>query len=238
MAKMKACPVCGQKVGIDRLESHVKKVHPKENVEVQFDQEEQKEVKQAKKAYKPSAGPKGRRLVIIAVIIIVVVVLAFVLMPRGLRVGDPAPDFTLKDTANQNWELNVRLEAGAPILLEFFHPQCSACIYEVNGTSAPLKLLYGDYGTNVEFVSIAITLENPEFTNPPTLSMVNQFKSTFSTPWTYLLEASGTSVRDQYGISGTPTFYLVGTDGKIAFIHVGSGNLADLRNAIISELTP
>jgi len=239
MAKMKACPVCGQKVGIDKLESHVKKVHPKEKVDIDLDEEEQKEVKEAKKAYKPSARPRGRWIVIIAAIVVVVVVLALVLIPRGLKVGDSPPDFTLTDNATRlDWHLDNHLADAKPILLEFFHPQCSACISEVQTSSSPLKVLYNDYATTVEFVSIAITLEAEGFTNPPTFDAVNTYITQYSTPWTYLVETSGTAVRDLYQVTATPTFYLIGTDGKIAYIHVGAGDLVELRNAIISELTP
>jgi len=239
MAKMKACPVCGQKVGIDKLEAHVKKVHPKEKVDIQLDQEEQREVKEAKRAYKPSARPRGRWIVIIAAIVVVVVILALVLIPRGLGVGDSPPDFTLTDNASrQDWNLDIHLRDAKPILLEFFHPQCSACIGEVQTPTSPLRVLYGDYGASVEFVSIAITLEAEGFTNPPTFDMVNSFISQYPTPWTYLVETSGTTVRNQYQVTATPTFYLIGTDGKIAYKNTGAGDLAGLRSAIISELTP
>jgi len=237
MAKMKPCPVCGQKVGIDKLESHVKKVHPREKVDIQLDEQEQLEVKQTQKTYKPSARPQGRWIVLIAVIVVVVVVVAFVLIPRGLRVGDTPPDFKLTENiSRQDWNLDIHILDRKPILLEFFHPQCSACITEVQTDTSPLRKLYSDYGASVEFVSIAISLEASGFTNPPTFDMVNQFISQHSTPWTYLVETSGTTVRDQYQVTATPTFYLIGTDGKIACIHVGSGDLADVRGAIDSEL--
>jgi thiol-disulfide isomerase/thioredoxin len=239
MAKMKACPVCGQKVGIDKLETHVKKVHPKEKVDIQLDQDEQKEVKEAKKAYKPSARPKGRWIFIIVAIVVVVVILALVLIPHGLGVGDSPPDFTLTDNATrQDWHLGNHLADAKPILLEFFHPQCSACISEVQTSTSPLRVLYSDYGARVEFVSIAITLEAQGFTNPPTFDMVNSYITQYSTPWTYLVETSGTTVRNLYEVTATPTFYLIGTDGKIAYKNTGAGDLIDLRNAIISELTP
>jgi thiol-disulfide isomerase/thioredoxin len=239
MAKMKTCPVCGQKVGIDKLESHVKKVHPREKVDINLDQDEQKEIKAAMKAYKPSARPRGRWIILIVAVVVVIVVLAMVLIPRGLGVGDVPPDFTLTDNATrQDWHLGNHIADAKPILLEFFHPQCSACISEVQTSSSPLRVLYSDYATTVEFVSIAITLEVEGFTNPPTFDMVNSFITQYPTPWTYLVETSGTTVRTLYQVTGTPTFYLIGMDGKIAYKNTGAGDLSALRSAIISELTP
>ena len=230
MAKLKGCPVCGQNVGLDKLESHVKKVHPKEKVDLSFDDEEIKEVKQAKKDAKTSVSSRGRWLALAAVVVVVVVVLAAILVPKGLGVGSVAPDFTLTDVDSPGtpWNLNSHISQGQPILLEFFHPDCSACKSAVPDT----KTIYNRYGAEIEMVSVAITLEVPGFTNPPTVGTTGGFKNSYSCDWTFLVETSGTAVRDAYQVTGTPTFYLVGKDGRIAYKHIGIPNLADIEAAI------
>jgi len=238
MVKMKACPVCGQKVGIDKLEGHIKRVHPREKVELELDEEEEKEVKATKKTYKPISRPKGRWIVLVAVIVIIIVVLAFVLVPRGLKVGDTPPDFTLNDTNGTPWNLDSHIRVGKPILLEFMHPQCSFCIQEVQIPTSPLRSLYNSFSTRIELISIAVTLEEPTFINPPTLGMVNDFKNNYSTLWTYLIESSGTHVRDIYEVKGTPNFILIGTNGKIAYIQRSGGGLDDIIAELNKELTP
>ncbi len=219
MAKMKECPICGQKVGIDRLEAHIKKVHPKESVEIEFDEDEVKEIKKVKKAHRPSGKPKGKWVLLISFIMIIIIVTAFIAVPSGLKVGDVPPDFALTDTNFQQWTLSTHLTDGdnRPILLEFMHPQCSAC----QSMTPILKQIYDNYAIDLEMITIFVTLEIQGYTNPPTVQMANQFKTTHETYWTYLVETSGTKVRDLYEITGTPTFYLLGKDGKIAYIQVG-----------------
>jgi len=240
MTRMKACPVCGQNVGLDKLESHVKKVHPKENVDIQLDEKEQKEMKAAKKVYKPSSAPSGRWLVLVAAIVVIIIVLAFVFFPQGGRVPS---DFTLTPSDSvEPWNLKSHI-GSKPILLEFMHPDCHVCKDEVDVSSPGhpaygLDELYQGYSTRVEIISIAIVLDNPTFRNPPTAQMMNDFRQQYDTWWTYLVD-SGTSVRDAYGITGTPTFFLIGklsTGGKIIYSQAYGGDLTTLRGEIDKEL--
>ena len=240
MAKMKACPVCGQKVSIDRLEAHAKKVHPREKVDISLDEEEKKQVKEAQKSHKPSARPRGKWIALAALIVIIVVILALILAPRGLKVGDVPPDFTLNDLNSALWNLEAHKRDGKPILLEFMHPDCEYCKEAVGTSSSPGAMipLYGTYASRVEFVSIAIRLDIESFRNPPTVETVNAFKAEHPSGWTYLVESSGTAVRDAYGITGTPTFYLIGKNGRIAYIQSGySGDLVQMKLEIDKELS-
>jgi len=237
VAKLKACPVCGQNVGLDKLEAHVKRVHPKEKVELGFDEQEVKEVRQARKAAKPSVSSSGRWIALVAVLLVVVVVLAVIFLPKGLGVGDPAPDFTLTDTlgANQPWNLNSHINPNRPILLEFFHPDCDACKKAIPDT----KTIFQRYGASIEMVSVAITLEVPGFRNPPTVATALEFKNSVTgQDWTFIVETSGTAVRDLYKVTSTPTFYLISTDGKIAYKQLGDspGNTAALEAAITKAI--
>jgi len=240
MAKMKACPVCGQKVGLDKLAAHVRKVHPREKVDIEFDEEEQKEIKEAKKAYKPSTAPKGKWLILIAAIVVVIMVLAFVFMPQG---GREPSDFTLTPSDGaEPWNLKSHIDSK-PILLEFMHPDCHFCKLEVdvsdpNHPSYGLTELYNEYATRIELISIAIVLESTGFRNPPTAQMMNEFKTQYDTQWTYLVD-SGTSVRDLYGVKGTPAFFLIGklsTGGKIIYSQESGGALFTLKGEIDKEL--
>jgi len=233
MAKMKACPVCGQNVSLDKLEMHVKKVHPREKVDIQLDEEEKKEVVEAKKAYKPSGAPGGKWIILVAAIVIVVVVIAFVVLPNTTLTGKDAPDFTLPDTAGVPWNLESHKRVGEPILLEFMHPDCGAC----KSVAPTVLALYDNYGSKLEFVTIAIKLEVEGYRNPPDASMVSTFKTQHGTPWTYLYEGGGsTTVRDRYEVTATPTFYLLDKQGKIVYTQVGTRDYATMRDAILPYL--
>ena len=226
LAKMKECPVCGQQVGLHKLESHLKKVHPRDKVEVKLDAEERKEVR--KKAAKAPARPRGKWIALIAVIVVIVVVLAVVLVPRGLKVGDVPPDFELPDIYGAHWSLDTFKSYNKPILIEFMHPQCDACI----SVAPVLASFYDDYQVNITMVSIAITLEHPGWTNPPTVAQIVKFKQDHSTDFTYLLDR-GTEVRGKYGVDSTPTFFLVRKDGRIGWIYLGAMYYDELRDAML-----
>lgn len=236
---MKACPVCGQKVGLDKLDAHVKKVHPREKVELKLDEEEVKEVRQAKRAARPATSSRGRWLALVAVLVVVAVVLAAMFLPGGLDVGDPAPKFTLTDTLypGATWNLDTQLSQGRPILLEFFHPDCDACKKAIPDTIT----IYSRYGAAIQMVHVAITLEVQGFKNPPTVATALEFKNSVSgQDWTFIVETSGTAVRDSYFVTSTPTFYLVGLDGKIAYKQIGEapGNIAAMEDAIKKVIPP
>ncbi len=243
MPKMKACPVCGQNVSLDKLEMHVRKVHPREKVDIQLDEEEKKEVVEAKKAYKPSTSSRGKWVILVAAIMVVVVVLALVLWPStGLSVGSNPPDYTLPDTYQTPWNLESHKRDGKPILIEFMHPDCPAC----KAATPVLVALFQNYSSEVEFVTIAITLEVEDFRNPPTYQMAIDFMMQHGTDWTYLVETSGTQVRDLYKVTSTPTFYLVNKNGRLGDMNpdpsiteaaqIGTRDYATMRAAILQNL--
>jgi peroxiredoxin len=232
MAKLKPCPICGQNVSLEKLGIHLKKVHPREKVEVKLEKEERTEVEEAAKARRRSARPKGRWIVLVALLVIVAVVIAFVYVPRGIKVGDMAPGFNLPDTYGVDWNLDSHLAEKKPILLEFMHPWCVYC----NNSVATLRDVFNHYGTQLTMVSIAVR-NDAEAKPIPTLEMLNQHIQDWGVQWPCLLESPGTDVRDRYGVSGTPTCFLLDTDGKISYIHVGELDFNALKSEI-DRLTP
>jgi len=231
---MRPCPVCGQNVVIERLQSHVRKVHPREKVDIEFDKEEQKEIKEAKKAYKPSTAPKGKWLIIVALLVIIAVILAFVLVPRGLRVGDVPPGLELRDQYNNPWNLEDRKGAQRCVLLEFFHPECPACQWMANNTLVPF---YDRHSIEVEMVSIAITWSHSGWHNPPDYGDIDTFRKNHpGTDWTFLAD-QGTTAKETYQVEETiPKCYLIGKDWKIAYIHEGTMEYSDFEAAIVPFL--
>jgi peroxiredoxin len=232
MARLKPCPVCGQNVSLEKLGMHMKKVHPREKVEVKLEKEERTEVEKAAKARRGSARPKGKWIVLVALLVLVAVVIAFVYVPRGIKVGDMAPGFHLPDTYGVDWNLDSHLAEKKPILLEFMHPWCSHC----NNSVATLKEVFNHYGTQLTMVSIAV--RNDATAKPiPTWDILDQHIKDWGELWPCLLESPGTQVRDQYGVSGTPTCFLLDTDGRISYIHVGELDFNALKSEI-DRLTP
>jgi len=232
MAKMKACPVCGQNVGIDKLQAHVKKVHPRDEVALKFDDEDRRQLKKSRESYKPSVRPRGKWMILVVLILVIIIVLAVVLVPRGLKVGDIPPSLDLKDEFNNPWNLDDHKDQGRCILLEFFHPECPYCGQLTNETLVPL---YNNHAFELEMVSIAVAWEHQGWENPPDYGDVAAFRTNHpGADWTFLAD-QGTSAKDLYGAGywdGLPMCYLIGKDWKIAYIHSGTIDYSEMQAAI------
>ena len=145
-----------------------------------------------------------------------------------------APDFTLNDTVGTPWHLFAQIRNGKPILLQFMHPECIAC-----QTAAQLLIpIYNNYSQDVEIVSAAVSFEVGCFNNPPTVAMIAAFMTQYGAVWRHVIESPGTQVRDAYGIVAVPTFFLIGKDGGIAYVHQGYGSMNDLVDAMEQALLP
>jgi len=236
LAKMKECPICGQKVGLDNIESHFKKVHPKEKIEVEFDQKEREDIKKTRKTYRPRIKVKGKHIFPIVVIVVVATILVIVFNPTGLKVGDSPPDFTLSDIYYRQWNLATHLSDGddRPILMEFISLQCTYC-----ESMAPILYeIYDKYTYGLEMVSIAIALDP---SSPPKIPEVIQKADLWNIEWTCLVETSGTFIRDHYRPQGTqnfgtPTFCIIGKDAKVGWIHVGTISYGELEIEVLHFL--
>jgi len=153
--------------------------------------------------------------------------------PFANTTGVP-PDFTLNDTGSSPWNLYTHIASSKPILLEFMHPDCSPCKAAVPS----LLGIYNNYSSGLEMVSVAITLEISGFRNPPTAPIVVDFKTQYGAVWTYLVETSGTRVRDLYSVNAIPTYFLIGRDGRIAYKQIGMGAWDVLTSEIEKALLP
>ena len=126
-----------------------------------------------------------------------------------------APDFTLPELGpNGPTGKTISLSSfrGRVVLLEFMTPWCGHCQSMV----PVFEKLYQQFGPqNVEFLTISGTFAGA--TVEDTAEFIRNSKSS----WMYVYDSSG-SVFNLYGVTGTPTFYIIGRDGEIASSHVGA----------------
>lgn len=127
-------------------------------------------------------------------------------------------NFTVTDTDGttitlSDWE-------GEVILLDFIQTTCGHCQDNTQNTMVPI---FDDYGTQIKVLSISI---KPEDTNQ---DLVN-FKATYGAQWQYALDTDG--VKQKYGVSGTPTGFLIDRNGNIVYSHVGVDDYATLKSEI------
>ena len=142
------------------------------------------------------------------------------------KVGDNAPDFTVKTTEGKEFKLSAH--KGKPILLNFFATWCGPCLAELPHVEKEIWKKYKDRGLVV--VVVGREHEIPE---------VSEFQKKHQ----YSFVMAADPKREAYGKYATqyiPRTYLVNKEGKIAFQSVGF-NEADFKKllaAIEKETTP
>jgi len=140
-----------------------------------------------------------------------------------------APDFTLPVvSANGLTGQTVSLSSfrGKVVLLEFMEPWCPHC-----QTMAPvLESLYKQYGSqNVVFISVAGPWEGA------TANDAAKFIHDYGSGWTYVYDSSGTIVNG-YGVTATPTFFVLNKDGSIITSFQGEQTYNTLAGVLAQAL--
>jgi peroxiredoxin len=134
--------------------------------------------------------------------------LAFAAAPAESEYED-APDFTLKDVTGKQVTLSELLKTG-PVYIECWDLPCVNCIAELDA----LKPVYDslkDCGLQI----VALSVDKPADE-----ARVKTFVKTKKWPYIVLLDQQQ-KVKSAYKIVIKPTAYLVNTDGKIVYTHVG-----------------
>ena len=126
-----------------------------------------------------------------------------------LAVGDPAPDFTLKDPTGK--EHTLASFKGKIILIDFWATWCQPCI-AIMPAMDRIHNAYKDKGLTLIGVHV--------WANPSAPEPVKFFKDKGHK---YLLLLEGDPAATAYKVGGIPTFYIIGPDGKIRFRASGGG---------------
>jgi len=155
----------------------------------------------------------------IIVIVLIVVWAAYSLsqptQPQPTLSGG-APDFTLPVVGPSGLtgeKVSLSSFHGKVILLEFMVPQCVHC----QNMAPVLDQLYTQYSTSSDVVFISVA---SPFGYGATPTDVAGFMRTYHTSWTFVWDSSGTTF-SVYGVSGTPTFFLISKDGSVAQTYQG-----------------
>jgi peroxiredoxin len=109
---------------------------------------------------------------------------------------------------------------GDVILLDFIQTTCGHCQDNTNDT---LVQIYNNYSTQIKMLSISIRDED-------TNQDLENFKLMYGAQWQYALDTDG--VKGKYGVSGTPTGFLIDRNGNIVYSHVGADDYDTLKSEI------
>jgi len=154
----------------------------------------------------------------------------------GVKPGDVAPDFTLKDLDGVEHTLSRYLAEGKIVVLEWFNPDCPFIVKHhklhqtMNDTYATLN--------HKGMVWLAINSGAPGKQGAG-LERNKKAQAEYAMPFPLLLDEAGTVGRD-YGAKTTPHMFIVGKDGKVAYTGAidndNSPTVPGKRNYVISAL--
>lgn len=133
---------------------------------------------------------------------------------KMLEVGAPAPDFSIKDTDGNVF--NLASEKGKKsILIVFWSIFCEPCRAEMPA----IQKLYDKYkDKGLDVVSVAL---DGEPLKTSIVGFVKQEGYTFRVLIDELDAQEMFKVADPYGVGGTPTMYLVDKAGKVVLAKAG-----------------
>jgi peroxiredoxin len=126
---------------------------------------------------------------------------------RHLKVSEPAPDFTLRDLADQTVTLSS-FRGKKVVLIDFWAVWCGPCKAALPGLQ-DLTDKFKDQGLEV------VTIDQGE-----TLEQVRYFIDRRKYSFRVLLDLDR-AVGDTYGVRGIPTSVLVDKNGVVQWISVG-----------------
>jgi peroxiredoxin len=227
MSRFKRCPLCGVSVKVENVRRHAARAHPGRKVDFGLSEEELAAVKGLERR-RPALRRTERVLypVLAGLVVVALLIFAAVSIPthRSHETG-AAPDFTLTSTDGAL----VRLSdyRGRPVLLDFMDTDCRFCQEETASVLVPLHAVYGD---RVVFISVDVGFVGP----PDTVAEVRAFKAIQGATWTYVMD-DGTVAR-KYGVTGTPTTFVLDPNLEIRFTFQGMTDYNTLADALESVL--
>jgi len=135
--------------------------------------------------------------------------------------GKDAPDFKLNGMDGK--AVTMAEQKGSVVVLDFWATWCGPCRASLPGLNKIYKDLR-EKGLKV----YAVDLEEPKETiQPVALKLIPDL--------TVLLDEDS-AVSKKYGVSGIPQTVVIGKDGRIKKVFIGSGNEAKIRAAVEGAL--
>ena len=216
---------------MENLPAHYAKQHPRSKVPEEL-RKEATEVVQAERTQRRKAPVtitnRGKIAIALVAVILVAILVVIIINPFrvGPNVGREAPDFTLRSSTGASVTLSGL--RGKPVLLEFMDVDCPHCQNEATNSFSPL---YSVYRLKVNFLSVDVNFVG----DPDTDARIETFKATYNTPWTYALDVDR-AVQGAYGVSGTPTTFILNGNGIVTAILIGEKGASAYSTAMDAAL--
>ncbi|MEL6867057.1 MAG: thioredoxin family protein [Bacteroidota bacterium] len=144
---------------------------------------------------------------------------------EGLKVGDKAPDFKLKNVDGKFYSLSQFQNQVKGFIVVF---TCNTCPYAVMYESR-LKELHGRWADN-GYPVVAINPNDPDVKPGDSFAKMQSRWDEKSMPYLYLFD-EGQKVYPQYGATRTPQIYLLDNEMTVQYIGSLDDNAQD-RSAV------
>lgn len=137
----------------------------------------------------------------------------------------PAPDveFTLLDGSR----LKLAELRGKPVVVNFWSTDCVICQHELPYLVAMYEQLHPQ---GMQFIGPAMPYDRPDH-------VIEHVKG-LSIPYPIALDIDGRVLNGFGDVPGTPTTYLIDTDGQIVVRQVGPVDIDALKAGVIAMLKP
>lgn len=156
-------------------------------------------------------------------ILVAVLILYGLAGPAGKAPLAPAVTFRLIDGTS----LSMAALRGRPALVVFWATTCKTCLHEV----PYLNALFREYGTrDVAVVAVAMPYDPP--------ARVYEFARKLPIDYPVALDIDATITRAFGNVRTTPTAWLIGPDGRVAWKNTGPLASARLRATLTEMIEP
>jgi peroxiredoxin len=139
-----------------------------------------------------------------------------------IKVGQDAPLFEVKTVDGK--EVKLADFKGKYVLLDFWATWCGPCV----GETPNLKAVFEKYGKREDFAMIGLSLDK-EVEKPKAYAKQNgcEWVDGFLGDW------GKDEVTKKYGVSGIPSIWLIGPDGKVVASRLrGNGIMEAVSSAL------
>lgn len=165
-------------------------------------------------------------LVIMAAVVLFVGVIAYGIYQNeqgAVKVGEAAPDFTLKTYDGEEIKLS-EYRGNTVVVLNFWHSQCPPCHDEAETLESVYKA-YKDQGV----IFIGINVKDPD-------RVAFEFMDKYGITYPNGLDIADKINKEKYRITGYPETFIVDREGIVRLHHVGPISDTKLRLEIEEAL--